>query len=1019
MTRRFGVRAGYLFIAFFALGASAATPKRVLILNSFGRDVAPYNAVASAFRISLACQLGQSVDLYEAPLDMARFADGGFEAPFADFIEHGYPGVALDLVVPIGAPAASFVVQNRKRLFRNTPILFTAVDSRRIPAEALQTNATVVTQTLDMRGMLEDMLQLQPETTNIVVVFGASPLEKLWVEESRREWQGWTNRVGFTWLDNLSLQQIQERGQKLPPRSFIFFGLYLIDAARVPYDNDVPLKALHASANAPIFGVFKSQFGLGTIGGRLYDEGQVGEQAAKVACRMLHGQRAGAIAPQMNGPSRPEYDWRELKRWGIGPDRLPAGCVVKFRELTLWQRNRWRIVGVTALCFLQTALIVTLVLVGARRRQAQAVATLIADLSSKFINVPPGEVDREVEDAQRRICQVLGLDRSALWQQSTTGPELFKLTHRFGPSVGSAVGEPANALENFPWHVSQLLEGKTIAVSSIRDLPPEAAQDRGLWQELGIKSSVTFPLSTGGRQVFGAVAFETLRTERAWPGEVVKQLQLIAQIFANALARYQAETAMRESEARLSLAAHAAGAGLWSLNLSTSWFWGTDLSRELFGFSRDEGVTFEGFLQKVHPEDLGMVRQKLQEMVESKKEDIIEYRALRPGQGYRWVASRGRVQCGATGQPEYLMGAIADISKRREAMESLKRLQEQNELLLTSTSEGIIGLDSQGNHIFVNPAAARLLGYTAEELLGHQSHSAWHHSKPDESVYPQETCLICAAYHNGMVHRVSTEVFWRKDGTCFPVEYTSTPIRRENQLAGAVVVFADISARKRAEAALHTLSGRLINAQERERTRLAKELHDGLSQNLALLAVELELYGQNPSTRLEDVSKRLLEFSGCAKELSSEVHRLSHDLHPAKLEQLGLAAAIAGFCRGVEAGGLIQVQLIARQVPRVLPEEIALCLYRITQEAVQNVIEHSGAAQVTVELVKANTDMRLLILDEGCGFDPGSKSGAGTLGLIGMRERVLLVSGEIKVESKVGAGTRVFVRVPLPKEAST
>jgi PAS domain S-box-containing protein len=143
-----------------------------------------------------------------------------------------------------------------------------------------------------------------------------------------------------------------------------------------------------------------------------------------------------------------------------------------------------------------------------------------------------------------------------------------------------------------------------------------------------------------------------------------------------------------------------------------------------------------------------------------------------------------------------------DVTERKRAEEKLARLNLQNELILSSAAEGILGLDLQGNHTFVNPAAARMLGYEVEELLGRPSHSTWHHTKPDGSPYPKEECEIYTAYRDGAVHRTSTEVFWRKDGTSFPVEYASTPINEQGLVAGAVVTFADITERKQAEESL-------------------------------------------------------------------------------------------------------------------------------------------------------------------------------------------------------------------------
>ena len=229
-------------------------------------------------------------------------------------------------------------------------------------------------------------------------------------------------------------------------------------------------------------------------------------------------------------------------------------------------------------------------------------------------------------------------------------------------------------------------------------------------------------------------------------------------------------------------------------------------------------------------------------------------------------------------------------------------------------------------------------------------------------------------------------------------------------------VIQDITERRQAEAALHELSGRLIGAQEEERRRLAKELHDGLSQNLALLAIELELYGQQPPQAPEQIAIRMRELSAHTTALSREVHRLSHALHPAKLDQLGLAAAIGGFCRELEAGGMLSVRFTARDVPRVLPADTTLCLYRVAQEALQNVIKHSGVKEATVELSFHGDAISLSVSDEGVGFDPSAAPPADSLGVVSMRERVRAVNGAIRWDSGPSTGATVRVRIPLDRQ---
>jgi len=152
------------------------------------------------------------------------------------------------------------------------------------------------------------------------------------------------------------------------------------------------------------------------------------------------------------------------------------------------------------------------------------------------------------------------------------------------------------------------------------------------------------------------------------------------------------------------------------------------------------------------------------------------------------------------------IGMVRDITKRKRAEEELKRLGYLKEVILFSVGEGIFGLNVHGNHTFVNPAAAQMLGYTVDELMGRHSHTTWHYKKSDGSSYPVEECPIYAAFKDGRVHYVTEEVFWRKDGTSFPVEYTSTPIKEDEKIIGAVVTFRDISERKHMEEELRALS---------------------------------------------------------------------------------------------------------------------------------------------------------------------------------------------------------------------
>ena len=215
---------------------------------------------------------------------------------------------------------------------------------------------------------------------------------------------------------------------------------------------------------------------------------------------------------------------------------------------------------------------------------------------------------------------------------------------------------------------------------------------------------------------------------------------------------------------------------------------------------------------------------------------------------------------------------------------------------------------------------------------------------------------------------------------------------------------------------LRRLTGRLLQAQEGESRRIARELHDDLGQGLALLNVEMDLLRQKPPEAAGQLAARLQDLLRHVRQLSSSVHELSHQLHPAKLEQLGLAAAISGLCDELNHRHGLKIEFAAHAIPAAIAPETALCLYRIAQEALANSIKHSGTQHIRVELHGTGDAIALAIVDDGAGFDPGSIQGNGGLGLVSMRERIFSLGGKIAIDSQPSVGTRVGVRVPLSTE---
>jgi PAS domain S-box-containing protein len=220
------------------------------------------------------------------------------------------------------------------------------------------------------------------------------------------------------------------------------------------------------------------------------------------------------------------------------------------------------------------------------------------------------------------------------------------------------------------------------------------------------------------------------------------------------------------------------------------------------------------------------------------------------------------------------------------------------------------------------------------------------------------------------------------------------------------------TARKRAELALHSLSGRLLSAQEDERRRIARELHDNLSQQMALLAIEIEQVAAQSLRSPAALARSMRELGARTAEISSEIHNMSHRLHSAKLEALGLAAAVRGHCREVQAQG-VQVEFSEVGVPKSVSHDVQLCLFRIVQEGLNNVVKHSGAREARVALSGGRDALLLSIADFGRGFDEADAADRDGLGLASMQERLLLIGGTLTVTSRSGHGTTIEARAPL------
>jgi len=338
------------------------------MLHSFGPRFKPWSDYAQTIRSEISQQWHKPVDLLDHSLMNARQDDENSEAAFVEYLLALYSSRPLDLIVAIGAPAANFVQRHRQRLFSATPMIFTAVEQRRVQYEKLTENDTVVAVAHDFSAAFDNILRVLPLTKTIAVVNGASSNEIFWLGEMRRELALLTGRIELRWYNEKSFEEILIDAAGLPPHSAIFWHLMNVDATGVAHEANDALNKLSRSANAPIFSYDSSFFGEAIVGGPMHSVRELSQITAAVAIRILNGEKAGGIKTPPTGFAAPIFDWRQLQRWGISDSNLPARSTTYFRESSVWERYTWQIAFISTVILIQAGLI-SLLLQEHRRRQ--------------------------------------------------------------------------------------------------------------------------------------------------------------------------------------------------------------------------------------------------------------------------------------------------------------------------------------------------------------------------------------------------------------------------------------------------------------------------------------------------------------------------------------------------------------------------------------------------------------------------------------------------------------------------
>jgi PAS domain S-box-containing protein len=663
-----------LFQARLLFGAEVKEPKQVLILYSFDRDQGTHGGIDEALRSRLKARLPDPVEFYTEYLDLVRFPDPGHAQTMVKLLRLRLAEVKPDLIIAGGYAASDFVLKNRKDLFPQTPIVLefsepNTGDLRLGPEE--RSFITGVKFKEEPARTLDLALRLQPDTQRVVVLVGNSSSEKFWLEQQRIGLAGLEGQLTVTYLTDLSMDGILKEVTHLPPHTVIFFSHFRQDASGQFFNSLEALDLIANASNSPIYGNLTSHIGHGAVGGYMEDPAKTGSTTADLAVRVLSGEKPADI-PMVVGSFEDTVDWRQLKRWGISERRLPPGSVVLFKEVSLWDRFRPYIFGFILLVFLQTSLIVALLVQRIQRKRAEKRLLSEKAFSDAVIESLPGIFF--MQDATLKNVR---------WNKNA------ERIARYHPGKVERMGNVAEKDRSFLRQKAKEVFEKGIGQGEI---------------ELLGQGNTTHHYQLSAHRV-----------------ELEGKLYAVG-IGIDISERKRAEDELRLSEARFSNAFEHAPIGMALVALDTSFIKVNRTLCELLGYTPEE-LQLKTFKDVTYPDDVEASEEYAGRVLAGEVRFYqMEKRYVHKSGRLVWVWLSTTLIRDSEGKPLHFISQIQDITERKRAEEDLKQAEERFSKAFRSNPEGFsISTVREGRYLEANDAFLRMIGYERSEVIGHTS----------------------------------------------------------------------------------------------------------------------------------------------------------------------------------------------------------------------------------------------------------------------------------------------------------
>jgi PAS domain S-box-containing protein len=483
--------------------------------------------------------------------------------------------------------------------------------------------------------------------------------------------------------------------------------------------------------------------------------------------------------------------------------------------------------------------------------------------------------------------------------------------------------------------------------------------------------------------------------------------------------RERAEDIARQNEERLEMALEAAQMGTWEWHLAEGIGRWSEGSQRIFGLSATNSeTTTEGFYNVLHPDDRKFVQERVRRAVTEGSAYEVEFRVPQPDGSVRWVRGKGKVLFDDAGKPARMVGLNSDITQWKQAEQALHESAERNRAILRALPDLVFLMDREGVYLDYHARDTSALLVEPEKFLGKKVRDILPPSVAEkvmdclEQTHLSDDCQVLdySLVIEGEERHYEARLIGIEGEKVLSVVRDVTAGR----LASEALTRSEENLRQ-SNRQISALAGQLITAQELERRRISRQLHDDLSQKIATLSVAISRLKRSLTPSEEHLRTELDQLGRHTSDLTTDIRRLSHQLHPAVLDHLGLVSALESYVNEFQDQEEIEVRMSTRIGNEKIPLDVSVCLYRVAVEALRNIARHSGSKVAAISL-EGNADfLKLEVTDSGVGFDVRAGIRGDGLGLIGAEERVKLLNGIFEIQSVPKIGTTVKAGIPLAR----